>query len=102
MRRRLTVLLVLVVVVPTGLLAWLAVRGVRDERRRVADQLGAAAASRLADLDTQVGRLLDDRARRLTELTDGIAPDDASARARAAIGCATTSAPRSSAAVLRH
>lgn len=72
-------LLVLVLVVPTGLLAWLAVRGVRDERRRVAGQLGAAAASRLADLDARVGRLLDDRARRLTELTDGIAPDDAAA-----------------------
>jgi signal transduction histidine kinase len=64
------------VVLPTGLLAWLAVRGVRDERRRVADQLDAAAASRLADIDARIGRSLEVRAREFTELT-GVPPRDA-------------------------
>jgi signal transduction histidine kinase len=72
------VLLVLLVVLPTGLLAWLAIAGVRDERRRVAGQLSAAATSRLADIDARILRVLDDRARRLLELT-GLAPGDARA-----------------------
>jgi signal transduction histidine kinase len=76
MGRRLTVLLMLLVVLPTGLLAWLAIRGVRDERRRVADQLEAAAASRLADVDARIARLLDDRARALDALAV-VAPRDA-------------------------
>jgi len=70
MGRRLTVLLVLIVVLPMGLLTWLAIRGVRDERQRVAGQLRAAAQSRLLDVDARVLRLLDDRARRLFELTE--------------------------------
>ena len=65
MSRRLTALLVLIVVLPTGLLAWLAIRGVRDERGRVAGQLRAAAESRLADVDSRIQRVLEDRARRL-------------------------------------
>ena len=69
MARRLTVLLVLLVVLPTGLLAWLAIRGVRDERQRVAGQLCAAAESRLPDVDARIRRWLDDRNRRLMELT---------------------------------
>jgi len=66
--RRLTALLVLIVVLPTGLLAWLAIRGVRDERGRVAGQLRAAAESRLADVDAKIQRVLDDRARLLLEM----------------------------------
>jgi signal transduction histidine kinase len=69
MGRRLTVLLVLLVVLPTGLLGWLAIRGVRDERQRFAGQLKAAAESRLLDVDARVQRLLDDRARSLLDLT---------------------------------
>ena len=63
--RRLTGLLVLIVVLPTGLLAWLAIRGARDERGRLAGQLRAAAESRLADVDARIQRVLHDRARRL-------------------------------------
>jgi signal transduction histidine kinase len=66
--RRLTALLVLIVVLPTGVLAWLAIRGVRDERGRVAGQLRAAAESRLADVDARIQRVLEDRARRLLEV----------------------------------
>lgn len=69
MGRRLTVLLVLLVVLPTGLLGWLAINGVRDERQRLAGQLRAAAESRLFDVDARVQRLLDDQARRLLDLT---------------------------------
>ena len=65
MGRRLTMLLVVLVVLPTGVLGWLAIRGVRDERTRVAGQLRAAVESRLADFDARIGRVLDDRARRL-------------------------------------
>ncbi len=68
MSRRLTILLVLIVVLPTGLLGWLAIRGARDGRARVAGQLRAAAESRLADVDARIQRLLDDRARRLLEM----------------------------------
>jgi signal transduction histidine kinase len=56
------------VVLPTILLAWLAVRGVRDEQRRVAGQLRAAAESRAAGVDDRVQRVLDDRRRRLAGL----------------------------------
>jgi len=66
--RRLTALLVLIVVLPTGVLAWLAIRGVRDERGRVAGQLRAAAESRLADVDARIQRVLEDRERRLLEV----------------------------------
>lgn len=69
MGRRLTVLLALLVILPTGLLGWLAMAGVRDERQRLASQLRAAAESRLLDLDARVQRVLDDRARRLLDLT---------------------------------
>lgn len=75
MSRRLTALLVLIVVLPTGLLAWLAIRGARDERARVAGQLRAAAESRLADVDARVQRVLDDRARRLLEVEVPVAGD---------------------------
>ena len=68
MSRRLTALLVLIVVLPTGVLAWLAIRGVRYERGRVAGQLRAAAESRLADVDARIQRVLEDRARRLLEV----------------------------------
>jgi signal transduction histidine kinase len=67
--RRLTVLLVLLVVLPTGLLAWLAIRGVRDERQRVAGQLYAAAESRLTDVDERIARWLDEKSGRLMDLT---------------------------------
>ena len=69
MGRRLTVLLVLIVMLPMGLLTWLAIRGVTDERQRVAGQLRGAAQSRLLDTDARVLRLLDDRARKLLDLT---------------------------------
>jgi len=69
MGRRLTVLLMLLVVLPTGLLGWLAIRGVRDERQRFTGQLKAAAESRLLDVDARVQRLLDDRARQFLDLT---------------------------------
>ena len=62
-------LLVLLVVLPTGLLAWLAIRGVRDERQRVAGQLDAAAESRLTDVDARIQRWLDEKSIRLMELT---------------------------------
>ena len=75
MGRRLTVLLVLIVVLPTGLLTWLAIRGVRDERQRVAGQIRAAALSRLVDTDARILRLLEDRARRLLDLTSLPAAD---------------------------
>lgn len=68
MSSRLTALLVLIVVLPTGLLAWLAIRGARDERARVAGQIRAAAESRLADVDARIRRVLDDRAQRLLEM----------------------------------
>lgn len=77
MGRRLTVLLVLIVVLPTGLLGWLAIRGVRDERQRLAGQLRAAAESRLLDVDARVQRLLADRARSLLDQT---APPESDAR----------------------
>ncbi len=75
MRRRLTVLLVLLVILPTGLLGWLAMAGVRNERQRLAGQLRGAAESRMLDIDARVQRLLDDRARRLLDLTDQPAAD---------------------------
>jgi signal transduction histidine kinase len=64
------VILVLLVVLPTGLLAWLAIRGVRDERQRVAGQLNAAAESRLADMDARIGRWLEETSTHLMDLTD--------------------------------
>ncbi len=68
MSSRLTTLLVLIVVLPTGLLTWLAIRGARDERGRVAGQLRAAAESRLTDVDARITRVLDDRRRHLLEM----------------------------------
>jgi signal transduction histidine kinase len=65
----LTVLLVLLVVLPTGLLTWLAVRGIRDERQRVAGQIEAAAESRLTDVDAGIARWLDEKSMRLLDLT---------------------------------
>ena len=62
-------LLVLLVVLPTGLLAWLAIRGVRDERARVAGQLYAAAESRLTDVDARIERWLEEKSGRLMDLT---------------------------------
>jgi signal transduction histidine kinase len=73
--RRLTALLVLLVVLPTGLLAWLAIRGIRDERQRVAGQLSAAAESRLADFDARIARWLDERSMRLLDLTNRTSAD---------------------------
>ncbi|MGD9253240.1 MAG: hypothetical protein PVG92_04845, partial [Holophagae bacterium] len=75
MGRRLTILLALLVILPTALLGWLAMVGARDERQRLAGQLRAAAESRLLDVDARVQRLLEDKERGLLDLTAEPAAD---------------------------
>ncbi|NLI77405.1 MAG: HAMP domain-containing histidine kinase [Candidatus Riflebacteria bacterium] len=63
MRTRIAAVLVLLVVVPLGLLAWLGVRVAEADRGRIARTFDDLLRSKLGETDALVGRLLEERLR---------------------------------------
>ncbi len=78
MRTRIAAVLVLLVVVPLGLLAWLGVRAAEADRGRIARTFDDLLSSKLGETDALVGRLLDERLRVLRAAFEE-APTDAAA-----------------------
>jgi signal transduction histidine kinase len=70
MKPKLIVMLLLLVLLPVGLIAWLGVGIARQERERVQQRMQQALTARLTDLRDTVGRLMEKETRDLQRLTD--------------------------------
>jgi signal transduction histidine kinase len=70
MKPKLIVMLLLLVMLPLGLIAWLGVGIARHEQERVQQRMQQALTARLTDLRDTVGRLMEKDARELQRLTD--------------------------------
>ena len=70
MKPKLIILLLLIVLVPLGLLAWLSHRVARDERERVRHELRELLLGKLRDVDATISGLLEERERQFLRLTE--------------------------------
>ncbi len=70
MKPKLIIVLLLIVLVPLGLIAWLGVKTARAEQERVQQRMQKVLVARLSDLREGVGHLMAGRERDLQRLTD--------------------------------
>ncbi|MBM4034788.1 MAG: HAMP domain-containing histidine kinase [Planctomycetes bacterium] len=80
LRPKLAAILLLIVLLPLGLLAWLGLRVARDEQERVEHQFREVLRAQLNDTDSAIAALLDERQRELLKLTEFVLFDTASLR----------------------
>lgn len=70
MKPKLIIILLLLVLVPLGLIAWLGVKMARQEQQQVQQRIQQVLTARLADLRESVGRLVEKEGREFQRLTD--------------------------------
>ncbi|MFP4057721.1 MAG: sensor histidine kinase [Candidatus Brocadiia bacterium] len=80
MKPRLVAILLLIVLVPLALLAWLGLRLAHHEQETVERRFRDLLRGKLRDVDASIAALLEERQRRLLQLTDLQEPDAAALR----------------------
>ena len=81
MKPKLIAILLLIVLLPLGLLAWLGVSVARDEQEIVQNRFRKLLAGRLSDVDVTIAGVVERYERDLSRLTDGLPADPAAIRA---------------------
>lgn len=81
MKPKLIVILLLIVLLPLALLAWLGLRAANDEQEVVQNRVRKLLTDKLSDVDAIIAGVVAGRERRLSRLADGLLTDPESLRA---------------------
>ena len=80
MKPKLAIVLIFIVLLPLGLMAWLGLRVAGSERAAVEESFRQLHLDKLADLETGIQKVAGERERKLLALTDSLTPEPGAVR----------------------